>query len=240
MDREIKLEGCFNFRDLGGYPAIGGTTRWRKVFRSDALSELTPSDVAYLRDELDLRTVVDLRSDFERRTEEVHPLAGVKVVHTSVINGVSGQIFLDTGLSLAQRYARILEAGGGAVVAALEAVAGAPGACVVHCTAGKDRAGMVSAVLLGLLGVGDSDIVADYALTAPNIARINDRLRSHPDFNDFDKYVPADVLGVEAATMRDMLAELRAAHGTVEAYLKKYGATDTTVDRLRTGLIEVV
>jgi protein-tyrosine phosphatase len=237
MERFIPLQGCFNFRDLGGYVADGGTTRWRTVFRSDALGELTAEDAVLLNDELRVTTVVDLRSDLERRSDGPHPLAGARVVHASIIDEANGEIFLDTSLTLAQRYARVLETGGAAVVTAFEAIAEAPESCVFHCTAGKDRAGMMSALLLGLTGVGDADIVADYVLTQRNLALINERLRNHPDFKDLDTVLPADVLGAEATTMAGLLEELRAAHGGIEPFLKGLGVGSATVDRIKERLV---
>jgi len=70
MQRLLDLEGCLNFRDLGGYPtAGGGQVRWRRMFRSDALHALTAADVAALRDTIGLTTVVDLRSTAELRAD---------------------------------------------------------------------------------------------------------------------------------------------------------------------------
>jgi protein-tyrosine phosphatase len=75
MQRTITLDGCHNFRDLGGYPtADGGTVRWRRLFRSDALHGLSDQDVAQLRDEIGLTTIVDLRSTAELRADGDSPL----------------------------------------------------------------------------------------------------------------------------------------------------------------------
>ncbi|KAB2343314.1 tyrosine-protein phosphatase [Actinomadura rudentiformis] len=106
MEREIALEGCVNFRDLGGYAADGGHVRWRRLFRSDALHELTPADVAAIRD-LGVTTVIDLRSDFERAHDGgPHPLGGaVELVRAPIINEGNGHLMADTSLTLAQRYA---------------------------------------------------------------------------------------------------------------------------------------
>ena len=66
MERKIPLEGCFNFRDLGGYPTRDGAhVRWRRMFRADGLQSLTEEDVQHLRDELHLQDIIDLRSTAE-------------------------------------------------------------------------------------------------------------------------------------------------------------------------------
>src|ERR1041384_1455200 len=90
MQRVIDLEGCLNFRDLGGYPtADGRRVRWRLVFRSDALHPLTPADVTRVRDELRIAAVVDLRSSAELRTEGRGMLAGQAIAfhHLPLFDG---------------------------------------------------------------------------------------------------------------------------------------------------------
>jgi hypothetical protein len=82
MNRLIDLEGCLNFRDLGGYPTDDGRhVCWRRVFRSDALHLLSAADVVRLRDELGLSDVVDLRSSAERRGDPRRPLEELSIRH---------------------------------------------------------------------------------------------------------------------------------------------------------------
>jgi protein-tyrosine phosphatase len=239
VDREIVLEGCVNFRDLGGYRARGGSIRWRRLFRSDALHELTPADVAAVRD-LGVSTVIDLRSDFERAHDGgPHPLEGaVELVRAPIINEVNGRVMGDTGLSLAQRYARIMETTGTALADAVTAIADAPGAAVFHCAAGKDRTGMVSAVVLGALGVSDEDVVADYAMTGRNLVGIQARLERHAAYKETYAYVPRDAMTAETATMSELIADLRARHGDMTAFLGAVGTRPEVIQRLRAALVE--
>ncbi|MGI8331013.1 tyrosine-protein phosphatase [Actinomadura scrupuli] len=251
MEREIALEGCANFRDVGGYPADGGHIAWRRLFRSDALHELTPADVARLTD-LGLTTVIDLRSDFERGHDGAvsHPLAAadpesvavaerrqVTFVHAPIINEANGAFMVDGGLSLAQRYAKIIEATGTALADTVTAIADAPGAAVFHCAAGKDRTGMVSAVVLGALGVSDEDIIADYAMTGRNLSAIDARLRRHAAYENAYQYVPRDAMTADDETMRDLIAHLRARHGSMTAVLRDAGVGEDVLDRLRAALV---
>src|SRR5581483_8027698 len=91
MKRAIDLEGCLNFRDLGGYPTEDGRrVRWRSVFRSDALHLLTEADLDRLRADLCVTDVVDLRSTAERRGDARRPLeelAGVRIHHAPLFDG---------------------------------------------------------------------------------------------------------------------------------------------------------
>jgi protein tyrosine/serine phosphatase len=240
VEREIDLEGCANFRDVGGYPADGGSVRWRRLFRSDALHELTPADASRLG-EIGLTTVIDLRSEFERGHDGdgPHPLKalGVRFVHAPLITELTGEIMSDTSLTLAQRYARILERGGPALAQTVTAIAESGGAAVFHCAAGKDRTGMVSAVVLGVLGVPDADVVADYALTGRNLAAIDARIRRHPAYETTYAYVPKDVMGADAETMTGLIEALRERHGGMRELLESVGVTGETLARLRTSLV---
>src|SRR5204863_126710 len=108
MQRVIDLEGCLNFRDLGGYPtADGRRMRSGSVFRSDALHHLTAADLVRVRDELRIATVVDLRSSAELRTEGRGMLASEPIAfhHLPLFDGQAarpeGWSALDT---LADRY----------------------------------------------------------------------------------------------------------------------------------------
>ncbi|MFG1999022.1 tyrosine-protein phosphatase [Spirillospora sp. NPDC048911] len=237
MEREIVLEGCVNFRDLGGYAADGGLVRWRRLFRSDALHELTESDVRTVLD-LGVTTVIDLRSGFERAHDGgPHPLAALELVHAPIINEDNGHVMADTSLSLARRYALIMESTGTALADAVTAIARAPGAAVFHCAAGKDRTGMVSAAVLGALGVADEDVVADYALTGRNMAGIQARLERHAAYDKTYAYVPRDARTAETATMAELIADLRARHGDMPSLLRTLGVPDTTLTQLRATLI---
>ncbi|GAA2601438.1 tyrosine-protein phosphatase [Actinomadura fulvescens] len=241
MDREIALEGCVNFRDLGGYTAEGGHIRWRTLFRSDALHELTPADVTAVRS-LNVTTVIDLRSDYERaRDGGPHPLSGaVDLIRAPIINENNAHVMGDTSLTLAQRYARIMETTGTALADAVTAIAEAPGAAVFHCAAGKDRTGMVSAAVLGTLGVADEDVVADYAMTGRNLTGIRERLARHAAYRETYAYVPRDAMTADTATMADLIADLRARHGTMKSLLLSQGVPDTIIKRLRTSLVAPV
>ena len=237
LDREIILDGCVNFRDVGGYVAAGGAVRWRRLFRSDALHALTAADVEVLRG-LNLTTVIDLRSGFEREHDGPgpHPLAelSVRFVHAPIIDAGNGAIMADSSLTLAERYARIVETAAEPVAAAVTAIAASPGASVFHCAAGKDRTGMVSAVVLGALGVADDDVVADYAMTGAHLEAISAKLQGHPAYETTYQYVPKDAMTADAQTMSGFIAELRARHGDMGGFLRGAGVN---TDLLRAALV---
>ena len=166
----IPVPGTFNFRDVGGYATPDGFVRSGKLFRSDGLSKLGEAGKAEMT-HLGVRTVIDLRDDFEA---EVMPddLAGldVETIRLPVFEG-SGASQGVAGVSLEALYEKILGQHADVVVTALREIASTGNSGVlVHCTAGKDRTGIVVALALLAVGVDRDAVVADYASTEENLA----------------------------------------------------------------------
>ncbi|RYG94163.1 MAG: tyrosine-protein phosphatase, partial [Alphaproteobacteria bacterium] len=171
--RHLPVVGTYNVRDLGGYRAAMGETRWRRVLRADGLHRLDDAGMAVLVGE-GVTTVIDLRHADEL-AHQPNPFEGnpaVRYHNVSLFDQLSptpkpgGDLLLDLyKLALAERQ--------DAIAAVLTTIAEAPeGVVLFHCTAGKDRTGIVAALLLGLVGVDADMIVEDYALTAGYLAPI--------------------------------------------------------------------
>jgi protein-tyrosine phosphatase len=239
--RLVALEGCLNFRDLGGYPAAGGRRlRWRLVYRSDGLQRLTAADVARLRGERALDTVIDLRSSAELRAEGRGPLAAepVRFHHVPLFDGDVGAAAPAGAHTLADRYVLLAEFAREPIARVIAALADAPGPAVYHCAAGKDRTGVVSAVLLGLLDVPEEIIVADYVATRANLDAIVGRLATAAGYRAVLAALPPDTLHAEPETMVAFLAAMRARHGSLRGYARWAGVPDATVARLAARLVE--
>jgi protein-tyrosine phosphatase len=242
MRRVIDLEGCLNFRDLGGYPTGDGrTVRWRELFRSDALHHLTAADVARMRDELRIGTVVDLRSSSEVRSEGRGALASepIRFHHVPLFDGHVARPESWNGMAtLADRYALLAEIAKEPIARVVTVLADAAGPAVYHCAAGKDRTGVVSAVLLGLLGVPDEVIVADYVATQENLDAIIDRLMSAEGYQTMLAALPPDTLHAEAETMVAFLRSIRERYGSMAGYAGAIGVGRRVVERLAARLLE--
>jgi hypothetical protein len=220
-DRLIPLDGAYNFRDLGGYAGRDGrSTRWGRLFRSDTLHELTAADVATLRS-LCLTTVVDLRTERELARTGRGPLEPEPITyrHLSVVregeaDGEAMAAPAPAGDDLAERYLWYLEVGRQPLVDTL-GLLGEPGSypLVFHCAAGKDRTGVLAALVLDILGVDPGAIVADYVITAGRMELIMERYRADPAFAPRSAKVPATRFGVEAATMERFLLQLHGRFG---------------------------
>ena len=243
MQRQVPLAGCHNFRDLGGYPTQGGARlRWRVLFRSDALHALTPEDVAHVTGELGIGHVVDLRSSGEIAIDGRGRLADedVRIHHLPLFDGGGSAISADLGdrINLADRYFLMTEYAKAPLARVLATLADADEPAVYHCAAGKDRTGVVSAVLLGLLGVADEVIVADYAATQENLDAIIARLMASEGYQGMLASLPADTLHAEPATMIALLERVRAKYGSMRGYVREIGVPDAAVAKLEKRLLE--
>ena len=241
MERLIALEGAVNFRDLGGYATLDGRrTRWRVLFRADGLSELSQTDFSVMRD-LGIRTVVDLRSGHEveqsRFDVEAHP---VDFHHFPFIDQLPDVEQWDRrpGL-LGAQYKEMLVDAAPQIIGALEVLT-APDSrpAVFHCTAGKDRTGLLSALVLSLLGVPEETVVADYALSGEAMERLRDKLIvKYPDSRDTITDID-EVFSANPANMVNLFAYLRERYGSVSEYAVTVGVPDAVVARLREELLE--
>ena len=180
-----ELSGLVNFRDLGGHTTPDGPVRHGRVFRSDSLAHADPADVEHLVEERGVITVVDLRGVTEVDAYPNRPMrdAGATVHHVPLIDPAKRESsgFEWETMSLVDLYRFILGSAGAEFVEVLQIIAEpANHPLVFHCAAGKDRAGLIAATVLGLLGVDDEEIVADYAQTAAALDALRARGRSGP------------------------------------------------------------
>jgi protein-tyrosine phosphatase len=243
MRRVINLEGCLNFRDLGGYlTADGRRVRWRRLFRSDGLHVLTEADVRRLSDELRIGHVIDLRSSAELRMDGrglLERQTTIRFHHLPLFDGVQpADREAAATMNLADRYFLLAEFAKEAIARVVNVLAESASPAVYHCAAGKDRTGVVSAVLLGALGVRDEVIVADYAATQENLDAIVARLMATEGYRTVLEALPADTLHAQPATMIDLLTRIRERYGSMSEYLSAAGVSRTTLERLAHALLE--
>ncbi len=253
-ERELPLKSVVNFRDLGGYvTADGQRVRWGRVYRSGALGELNDEDTAYLQ-RLGLRLVCDLRSQEEvNRDPDKLPFKPTPhYVHTPLYSGKTTSARWQVLFYNAQQlYDMMIEAYTQHMVDGSAAVFGDLARrmavqsnlpALVHCTAGKDRTGITSAMLLMLLGVADDLIVADYSLSNAHYAGFSRIVQ--PSLKKVARLgVTVDdlqpLLTAPPDSMRRVLAYIREHYGTAEAYAKdKAGLSDEEIAALKATLLE--
>jgi protein-tyrosine phosphatase len=236
-----------NFRDIGGYPARRGrTVAWRRVYRSGEFRNLTREDLHRLTKELRVGCVIDLRSDFEVKKHGNGLLAEAGLKYHNIIFMANG----GDPEANAKRYEHCTNMGefyielvqqkeyGRKIVEALEVIAEPENyPLVFHCAVGKDRTGMLAAMLLSLLGVGNADIIEDYTLSEPYMDELLARLKNNPPKNDPPLDIPDYFWKAPAESMKLLLAMLKKEYGGVAGYLKAMGMPASLPAQLKKGLL---
>jgi hypothetical protein len=241
--RLVPLEGCFNFRDVGGYATADGLmVRWRRLFRAGGPFGLTDVDVEALT-QLRISTIIDLRTHdeaSERGQYQAHvavpatrhlPMTDVLPSETELASWSDAEF-------VGERYYGMLTDATAMIGEALTVLAD-PAAypVLLHCSAGKDRTGILVALVLGLVRVRDDDIVDDYALSGPAMRDMLDWLRrAVPESRArLAQHAPA-ILSAEPTAMRRFIGRLRADYGSFEGFARAIGA-DATIPYLRGALL---
>lgn len=237
----LPVPGTVNFRDLGGYPTPGGRTRNGVIFRSDGLAHLGAEGRQAIQN-LGVRTVIDLRDEQEHELmpDDIEGLGIHRIEHPVFEGSLRQQSGHES--SLGGMYESILHEHGGVIASVLHEVT-APSATpvVVHCTAGKDRTGVVAAIILLTAGVRLSTVLDDYEATAANLAgpwvdRMTELMATHgialsPQMLTIMSASPREELEGALATVLD-------APGGLEAYLDGLGFGAEAREQLRRRMVE--
>ena len=233
LDRVLRWDACINVRDLGGLPAAHGAVAHGALVRSDALHRLTGDGLAALVAH-GVRTVIDMRTPEEvearpdplevtLRVAHCHIAQQTEDVWTAIGRGVDRVSFDTSALErCASRFAAIAEAVAGA----------SEGGVLIHCEVGKDRTGLMTMLLLDLVGTPAREIAADYALTGPALAPL------------FTELIATATVAERRARLEEearcrpevshaILSWLRKRYGGAEAYLLAGGVASRSLERIR-------
>ena len=247
MERPWFPPSAVNFRDVGGTPiAGGGRIRSGVLFRSATPQFLTVDDAARLVADTPLRLVVDLRFAGESAAEGQGALAATDVRRVNIpVVGAGGArielaVFAGAQDLLGEHYVTYAQHSPQAFVEVYRALAEPDGLpALLHCAAGKDRTGVIVAVLLSALGVPDDAIVADYVRTSEHMPRVMRRLQALPTYADaIAAQGPDDELAKSRPeTMSRFLAWLTTEHGSARRLLLEAGLEPDVLERLQQRLV---
>jgi protein-tyrosine phosphatase len=246
-ERDIDLLDTYNLRDLGGYAAAGGyRVRWRRLFRGAGLHRLRGADVVSVR-ALGLRTAIDLRTSQELTERGAFPVDELPATahHLPMITRMwdHGDLRADDPPEhyLVARYREMFDEGREAIVATLRILSRPESyPAAFYCAAGKDRTGVLAALVLSAVGVDDDEIVADYHLSSERVARIVERARARGD-GEADSLMlsqPTALIAAPPQAMRLLLAWVAEEHGSVTGYLEGLGVGPATIAGMRASLLE--
>jgi protein tyrosine/serine phosphatase len=231
--RVLRWEALLNARDLGGLPAATGAVARGAVIRSDALYRLNDAGRKALFDH-GVRTVIDMRAPREVEMDP-YQLEGIAVAH---IAQQTEDMWLSTrGFSRVATDTTMLELARSRFARIAEAIAGAPeGGVVIHCHVGKDRTGLMTMLLLDLVGTPVDVIAADYALTALGLAGLFADLIAKAE-SEAQRTRLAEEANSRPEVMYEIHKVLRERHGGAERYLREGGVTERSIETLRARLL---
>lgn len=244
-ERELSIEGMSNVRDLGGLPTRDGKkVKAGVVVRSDNPKGMTEQGHIDLMTVVGPRTMIDLRIEVEVE----HDGYTIKDESVTVVNfpmlplsGVTpAQIEAGAFDNLIDDYMGQIEINADSVLSALRIIASSDQHPILfHCTAGKDRTGIVSAMLLDILGVEHETIAADYHLTTENMLPIIERIRNAPVYKENGlAFAPAWIFSSDPETMLAFLERMTAKYGSAEGWALQHGLTQAEIDAIREHLLE--
>jgi protein-tyrosine phosphatase len=245
LERHYPFEGCFNFRDIGGYlNQDGKRVKSGLYFRAGRQDRMSDQDLTQLSD-LNISMQIDLRKPDEVLDQGKGPLEsmGANYVNIAVIpEGGSDQLSRlvgDTAIS-GKRYLGYLEFGPASWLRLFKILAKEDNLPVVlHCTAGKDRTGVSTAFLLSILGVSRDLIEADYLLTNLDTERQADFIESTVGYPEgYDRKSMIAAAGVPEEALKDFLDGVESRWGSAVLYLKEIGVTQEQMDAIRNNFLE--
>ncbi|MFV0558278.1 MAG: tyrosine-protein phosphatase [Enterococcus sp.] len=231
----LPLENTYNTRELGGYRAANGQTKWHTFLRSDDLKDLNQADLEKLQ-QYGVNQIIDLRSEAELERSP-HPVASpFEYIHIPLAPGdVKDVTKIDYAtFTLGSFYQQLIVDAQGAIKQVFDRLVQQEGV-LFHCAAGKDRTGVIAALILGSVGVSKGDIIANYQTTATYLAQ-------SPLFTQQGQRIPehlAHLSRSDAQTMAELLDFIDEKYQDIPTYLEKIGVSKVQQQQLQALFVEV-
>jgi protein-tyrosine phosphatase len=245
--RLFELENILNLRELGGYATEDGRmTRWGVLLRSANLDSASLADQRHLI-AYGVNHVLDLRDQWEQAKYPdaftSHPdvfYQNMPFAGDGILKDEASQRYMEEASQLSDTYWLMLTTCQSQIKSIVEVIANRQVGCsLIHCVVGKDRTGIIAALVLAAVGVTETTIAEDYALTELQIAHVKTRvLQEAADAGRDLARVERDI-SAYPQTLLDILTNLRRDYGGAVGYLKATGVTDQTLQQLRGRLLDI-
>jgi protein-tyrosine phosphatase len=239
--QKLPLEGAYNVRDIGGYETQNGRfLKTHTLIRADSLHRLTPTDKQFLID-YGIQSIIDLRrsGEIDHDPNVFNDSTAISYQNLPLHYGWHCILENNKPDSIAHLYCSILDNAQETVKDVITAVS-APNALptIVHCQVGKDRTGIVVALLMGVAGVPDETIIADYALSYDYLLPIVEGYRQKIKEQGGDMTLFDMLIQSPPEAMAEMLAHLQNKYGGIRPYLRHIGVSDEEMDAIQERLVE--
>lgn len=243
--QKLQIKGTYNVRDLGGYITEDGkTTKVGMLIRSGNLDKLPQASQQQVID-YGVRTIIDLRNEWEQRHyPNVFTVASQITYHNlpllgdALTNNEAWQAVKDDYVERHELYIKYLEWHKSQIATIITTIVNADSATMFHCHAGKDRTGIITALLLSIVGICDTAIAQDYSLSSSEIAHLIAEWREYNLKNGHDMaQFERDVVS-KPQTIMSMMAYIKETYGTTAAYLQSCGVLDSTLTKLHQKFVE--
>lgn len=223
----IPLTTTYNTRDLGGYQSLKGPTRFGRFLRSDSLAALNHQDTEQLK-LIGVKTIVDLRmpSEIKKAPNPLQDHPDFRYHHVSLMEDSHVDAFTMADVPedyLATMYVNLLEYSKPHIKSLFDIFSTHLDGLLFHCSAGKDRTGITAMLLLGLVGVSDPDIIANYEVTYTY-------LKQNPQIQAHLNHVPAQLLSSKPEFMERALSHVISKYHTIRQYLLSAGVDEAKLD----------
>ncbi|MEA5002236.1 MAG: tyrosine-protein phosphatase [Christensenella sp.] len=237
ISQPLSLSGAYNVRDLGGYPADEDkTTKCKSFLRADSLANLSADDRKFLYD-YGVRLVIDLRAETEtQRNPDAIDHQAMEYVNFPLLDNIQSS-FLQGKMpsDMSEMYIRLIENSKTTFAAVLRKLAECEGCALYHCTAGKDRTGIITMLLLKLVGVSDDVIIADYSVTEEYMQPVFVQQKKMVQAAGIE--VPDFVFQSKPTFMQKLMDYMKEHYKTVEKYLLQAGLNETVIEQLKHKLV---
>lgn len=245
MTYPMTIDGTYNVRDLGGLPVEGGgVTRRRVLIRAGNLDKLPAASQTSLI-EYGVKTIIDLRDEWEVKdypnvfaNSEMITYLNLPLIGEQTLDSDTWQIWKDKATPLHDIYISYVEHCQRQIGTIIRALAVSTPTAIIHCYAGKDRTGIITALVLAAIGVPDAYIAEDYSLSHAQIGHLIETWRQYALENNIDmKQIERDASS-DAETILKTLEHIRSHYGSIANYLVACSVTDTHLASIRSRFVQ--
>ena len=228
----LPLAGAHNVRDLGGYPTEDGKrTKYKAFLRGDSLNGLTGKDRAFLA-EYGVTLVIDLRSSKETKMNPDHiDKREMEYLNVPLLDQIQSTLLKGKMPDdMSEMYIGLVENSKDGLKEVFTRMVNERGVILYHCTAGKDRTGIITMLLLKLAGVADDTVLADYAISETYMKETFERQRKMVEAAGIK--APDYVFRSKPEYMQKLMEHIAGKYGTAKGYLESLGLSEEEIGTL--------